>query len=75
MDRTAASVNIEEFEPAERVALLGRVWDSLIALHGVPEVPPWHLKEVRRRLALANSDPNRGIPLEQLRAELLGGST
>lgn len=75
MTQTAASVNIDEFSAAERVALLGRVWDSLIELNGLPGVPDWHLREVRRRIERADSNPGSAIPLETLRAELLGGNS
>jgi putative addiction module component (TIGR02574 family) len=65
-------VDIEALDVAQRLELLGRIWDSLIGHGQVPAPPAWHLEEVERRIARAKAEPGTAIPLEELRAELLG---
>jgi hypothetical protein len=65
--------NIDHLDVAARVELLGRVWDSLIESNGLPPLPDWHMREVARRIARADAEPGTGIPLSQLRNELMGG--
>ena len=72
MSQAAAIPNVNELDVAARVELLGRIWDSLIETNGVPPVPDWHMREVARRIARADAEPGRGIPLQHLRDELMG---
>ena len=72
MAHPATDLPVEELTIDERLALLGRLWDSLLDA-GPPPIPAWHLEEVRRRIAAANADPGASIPLEELRRELRGG--
>lgn len=56
----------------ERLQLLEDLWDS-IAAH--PEALPLseaQRRELDRRWALHEQDPDRGIPWEQAKAEILG---
>jgi hypothetical protein len=62
---------VEELTVDERLALLGRVWDSLIDA-GPPPVPGWHVSIIRERIAAADANPNASIPAEDLFRELLG---
>jgi len=63
---------VEQYSVAERVELLGRLWDSLLDVGGPPPMPEWHALEVARRIARADTEPGSAIPLEQIRQELLG---
>jgi putative addiction module component (TIGR02574 family) len=65
---------VEQYSVAERIELLGRIWDSLLNAGGLPPLPEWHAREVARRIARADAEPGTAIPLEQLRRELLGGA-
>jgi putative addiction module component (TIGR02574 family) len=62
---------IEQLSVDERIALLGRLWDSLLDSNNLPPIPEWHVRELEQRIAEADSHPEAAIPLEQLRAELL----
>lgn len=64
----AADVPIEQWPVAERLALLGRVWDSLLDANP-PPAPDWHLDEVQRRVAEADADPAGWVSLDDLRRE------
>ena len=67
--------DIDHLDVAARVELLGRVWDSLIESNGLPPLPDWHMGEVAWRIARADAEPGTGIPLSQLRNELMGWSS
>lgn len=70
---STATINLDELNVSERVELLGRVWDSLVETNWLPPIPGWHARELAKRIARADAEPSTSIPLEQLRAELLGG--
>ncbi len=72
MSQSPALPNVESLGVSERIELLGRIWDSLIDSGRLPPPPAWHLDEIKRRIARADAQPGTGIPLEQLRKELLG---
>lgn len=72
MPHAAVDWPVEELSVDERLTLLGRLWDSLVAA-GPPPAPAWHLDEVRRRLADAELNSAASIPIEELRRELLKG--
>ncbi len=71
MAHPAIDLSVEELTVEERLILLGRLWDSLLDA-GPPPIPPWHLEEVRRRVAAADADPSASIPLDDLRRQLQG---
>jgi len=46
----------------QRLELIGELWDSIPdSSDGLP-VPEWHRKELERRLAAADTDPDAAIP-------------
>ncbi|MEI8375559.1 MAG: addiction module protein [Planctomycetota bacterium] len=71
-------MNLDQFGinllgPAERLELIGLIWDSIPEPEGVA-LPEWHLRELERRVAAADANPERGVPLESVRSRLLGES-
>jgi len=64
--------DIHRLTVAERLELIGQLWDSIPDEASAADMPDWHRQEVERRLALADADPNRGIPWEQVKARLKG---
>jgi len=69
-------MNLEEFGidrlgPAERMELIGLIWDSIPELPDA-EPPDWHLRELERRIVAANENPEQGVPWESVRSRLLG---
>lgn len=54
----------------ERLDLISGVWDSIPdSLEELP-IPEWHGKELERRLAAADADPDGAIPWEEVRQRL-----
>lgn len=66
-------LGIDRLTVAERLELLSLIWDSVTEGEAVPTpVPEWRLREIERRVALADDDPSVGIPWEVVRARMLG---
>ncbi len=60
---------LESLTAQERIALMGRLWDSLDAAAAAP-LSPALVAELDRREAQADADPDAGIPWAALRDEL-----
>lgn len=75
MPTSAELPPVEQYSVAQRVELLGRLWDSLLETDGPPPVPAWHAAEVARRVARADAEPGTSVPLAELRRELRGGAS
>ena len=68
MSLTLEQFGIDRLSPTERSELLSLLWDSL---HDVPFTPPeWHLRELERRIAAADANPDAAEPWEVVRARL-----
>ena len=63
------SSTFEELTAEERIALIGRLWDSLDAAVAAP-MSAELAAELDRREAEADADPTAGAPWETLKAEL-----
>lgn len=72
MSPTIQDLGIDRLSAEDRIRLIGEIWDSLVEAE-LPEIPESHLRELDRRLALADADPRRGAPWEEVRARLRGG--
>ncbi len=57
----------------ERQQLLEDLWDSIAAHPEALPLSKGQQRELDRRWALHEQDPDRGIPWEQARAEILDG--
>lgn len=60
---------LESLTAQERIALMGRLWDSLDPAAAAP-LSPALTAELERREAEADADPDAGIPWTALREEL-----
>jgi putative addiction module component (TIGR02574 family) len=58
-----------ELSPAERIDLIGDLWDSLEA-DDLPPLTDDQIKEMERRLAEHHANPDDAISWEEFRAEL-----
>jgi len=72
MSAPLQALPLEQYSVADRIELLGRLWDSLLDSGNLPPAPEWHCREVASRIARADAEPGTAIPLEQLREELRG---
>jgi len=72
-------VNIEAFgidrlSVGERLELIEQIWDSLPEQVNPDEVPEWHLAELAKRRAEADSSPGMGKPWREALGRFGGGS-
>ena len=70
MSPNLQQLGIDRLSIAERLELIGQIWDTLPEAEGNLPVPGWHQREVERRRAAAEADPDAGIPWEVVKARL-----
>jgi putative addiction module component (TIGR02574 family) len=63
-------IRIDTLSVDERIALMGRLWDSLEPDDAAPMTPEL-AAELARREAESDADPDEGVSWESLRKELL----
>ncbi len=63
-------LEIERLSIPERIELIGLIWDSIVEADPNLTMPEWHRRELERRRAAAEADPQAGIPWEDLQARL-----
>jgi putative addiction module component (TIGR02574 family) len=57
-----AALGLDRLTVPERLELIEQLWDSLPDEVGPGDVPAWHLAELARRRADADSTPGAGVP-------------
>lgn len=70
MDSTLQGLGIERLSVVDRIELIGLIWDSIVDTETDLPTPDWHLRELERRRAAAEADPEAGIPWEVVKARL-----
>ena len=55
---------------AQRLDLIGELWDRIPDSLDEFPVPEWHREELERRLAAADADPDAAIPWEEVKRRL-----
>lgn len=65
-----SKLDIDCLSNAERLELIGQLWDSIPHSAEALPLPEWHRLELERRLAEADAAPEAAIPWEQVRDEL-----
>jgi putative addiction module component (TIGR02574 family) len=71
MSPTIHDLGIDRLSAADRLRLIGDIWDSL-AHSEQTEMSEGHREEIDRRLADADTNPGAGMPWEEVRARLRG---
>jgi putative addiction module component (TIGR02574 family) len=61
MSSSPHELGIDRLSVAERLDLIGQIWDTLPPDAELP-IPDWHIRELERRLAVANADPGAALP-------------
>ena len=72
MSPTIQDLGIDRLSAAERLRLIGEIWDSLSHAEQI-EMSDWHREELDRRLAEADANPGASRPWEEVRQRLRGG--
>jgi putative addiction module component (TIGR02574 family) len=70
MPATVESLGIDRLSVRERLDLIEQIWDSLPGSVEPQEAPDWHLVELARRRAEAESRPGEGRPWREVLASL-----
>ncbi|ADB16182.1 hypothetical protein Psta_1507 [Pirellula staleyi DSM 6068] len=65
---TAASIDIDKLPPAEKLALIERLWESLARTPSDVPVPAWHERVLAERLA--NPDPKSALDLDEAMSQI-----
>ena len=60
------SIGIDQLSVRERLDLIEQIWDSLPESVEPEEVPDWHLAELARRRAAADTRPGEGRPWREV---------
>lgn len=74
LDVEEASLGIDRLSVRERLDLIDQIWDTLPDQVGPDEVPDWHLAELARRRAAAETSPGAGRPWRDALARFGAGS-
>ena len=74
MPVTIEALGIDRLPVRERLDLIEQIWDSLPENVNPDEVPEWHLAELARRRAEAETSPGAGKPWREALARFGGGS-
>ena len=61
---------IDRLAVEDRLELIGLIWDSVAAEQVPTPIPEWHRRELSRRIAAADANPEAGIPWEVVRARI-----
>lgn len=70
MSVSLEQLGIDRLTLAERLELIGLIWDSLDDSETGGAIPDWHVEELRRRRATAEADPSAGTSWETVKARL-----
>ena len=70
MSQSLQQLGIDRLSIAERLELIGQIWDSLPEAEEDLPLPDWHRSELEHRRAAAEADPGAGIPWEVVKARL-----
>ena len=57
---------IDRLSVREKLDLIGQIWDSLPESIEPDDVPDWHLEEIARRRADADTHPGQGRPWREV---------
>jgi putative addiction module component (TIGR02574 family) len=68
------TLGIDRLSVRERLELIEQIWDSLPEHVNPDEVPEWHLAELAKRRAEANTSPGIGKPWREALARFGGAS-
>lgn len=74
MPATIQTLGIDRLSVPERLDLIEQIWDSLPEHMNPNEVPEWHLAELAKRRAEADTSPREGKPWREVLARFGSGS-
>ena len=66
-----ATLDIDSLTVEQKLDLIGRLWDSIPEAE-LPSLTEAQMRELDRRIADADANPDLGRPWEEVKARLLG---
>ena len=70
----ALASEISRLTPAEKLQLVGELWDDLAASEDRLPIPAWHEKLLAEDQARYEANPTEGSPWSEVKARILGKS-
>lgn len=67
---TLENLGISQLSIPERIELIGLLWDSVDAETSIP-VPEWHIRELEKRRAAAETNPEAGVSWNEMKTRLM----
>jgi putative addiction module component (TIGR02574 family) len=71
MSPTIQSLGIDQLPREQRIALALDIWDTIAAESGKPLLTDAQRRELERRIAEDDANPNDVVPWEQVKAQTL----
>lgn len=71
MSPTVQSLGIDQLPREQRIALVLDIWNTIAAESGKPLLTDAQRRELERRIAEDDANPEDGIPWEQVKAQAL----
>jgi len=65
-----AGFDIHALSDADKLDLIGQLWDSLPDSTVMGPLPQWHQAELEQRLASADANPDAAVPWDEVRQRL-----
>ena len=70
MSQSSSNFDIYQLDAAQKLELIGNLWDSLGDSTDSLPIPEWHRDILEERLADADASPDAAIPLDEVMARL-----
>jgi putative addiction module component (TIGR02574 family) len=70
METALADLGIEKLSVADRIRLIGKIWDSFSDEEFANNIPPAHLELLERRIAEADANPSGSSPWSEVESRL-----
>lgn len=71
MSPTIQSLGIDQMTREQRIALVQEIWDSIASEHYQPLLSESQRKELERRVAQDDANPDDVVPWEQVKAQAI----
>jgi putative addiction module component (TIGR02574 family) len=66
------TLGIDRLSVAERIALVQEIWDSIAAEDAAPDLTDAQRRELDRRIAELDADPNNVLTWEEIKSRVRG---
>jgi putative addiction module component (TIGR02574 family) len=67
MSPILSELGIDRLSVAERLELIGEIWDTLPSDAELP-IPDWHIRELERRLTAVQANLKAAVPWESVKS-------